>query len=82
MLSYLEKHKYEENIKDFKVSDPFIHNFKKRNHISLRMSHPKRRSDSNQEITLQSMVGQQTKHLWNIWTLFLIYIISNHSIYF
>lgn len=52
MQAYQEKHKDEENIKDFKVSDHFIHNFKIRNHISSRVSHPKRRSDSNEEFII------------------------------
>ena len=35
------------------VSDHFIHDFKERNHISSRLAHPKRRSDSNEEQNIE-----------------------------
>ena len=53
MPTFLFKHKDEEQIPDFMVSDHFIHDFKERNHISSRLAHPKRRSDSNEEQNIE-----------------------------
>ena len=49
MSAFLFKHRDEDQIPNFMVSDHFIHDFKKRNHISSRLAHPERRSVSNEE---------------------------------
>ena len=51
--AYLEKYKDEGKIEDFKLSDHFINDFKEKNHISSRISHPKCHSDPNEEIIIQ-----------------------------
>lgn len=53
MSAFLEKHRNLEKPPDFNVSDHFIHDFKERNHISSRTSHPKRRSDSDEHRNIE-----------------------------
>jgi len=47
MNAFLDKHQNDENLPEFSVSDHFISDFKKRNHISSLTAHPKRRSDAD-----------------------------------
>lgn len=49
MTVFLEKHQNDDDVTDFSVSDYFISDFKKGNHLSSLTSHPKRRSDANEE---------------------------------
>ena len=60
MSAFLFKHRDEDQIPDFMVSDHFIHDFKKRNHISSRLAHPERRSVSNgeQNIDWENDIGE------------------------
>ena len=49
MTAFLEKHQNDDDVTDFSVSDYFISDFKKGNHLYSLTSHPKRRSDANEE---------------------------------
>ena len=48
MNAFLEKHKNEEHEPEISVSDHFISDFKKKNHLSSLTGHPKCRTDPNQ----------------------------------
>ena len=53
MTAFLKKHRNVEKPPDFNVSEHFIHDFKVRNHIPSRTSHPKRRSDSDEHRNIE-----------------------------
>ena len=53
MNAFLEKHKNEEPVPEFSVSDHFISDFKKRNHLSSLTVHLQRWTDPNQERNYQ-----------------------------
>ena len=57
MQAFLEKHSDTETIKDFKCSAHFTRNFMKRNHLSLRRGHYKRRPPERNDAVINDFVA-------------------------